>query len=255
MDIILNTLRVIAYALAKPPYVFILLGFFIIFYGHNKKIIFMQKMIVGDKVNSALELTLSQIVLGIIGGALASILLSFLGVAFDENTSIELIFLVSILFMIINPKYICFSYSGAFIGLLSIIIQLIRSRYGIEMSSWNFLNVDIVALMTLVAVLHFIEGILIMLDGSKGAIPIFTKKDNKIIGGFALKRYWAIPMAIVLLINSQMHDLNEVIPLYRWGTFMDFSISLDTIKNLAIMLMPFYGVFNDRELREADRER
>ncbi|MCY6957549.1 PDZ domain-containing protein [Clostridium brassicae] len=242
MNIMLNTLKVVAYALVKPPYVFILLAFFIMFYKQNKKIILMQKMIIGDKLNTTFELTISQIVLGILGGIVGSILLSYLGVAFNENTSIELIFLLSIIFMFINPRLICFSYSGAFLGFVSILLEIMREMYGIEVKAINFLNLDIVALMTLIAILHFVEGILVMIDGSKGSIPIFTKKDNKIIGGFAFKRYWAIPIGIVLIVNSQMHGLSEIIQLNKWDALIDFSSPLNVIKNAAIMLMPFYGV-------------
>jgi hypothetical protein len=61
MSILLNTLRAVAYALVKPPYVFIIVGFIIMFYRQNKKIVLMQKMIIGDKLNTPFELTISQI--------------------------------------------------------------------------------------------------------------------------------------------------------------------------------------------------
>ena len=61
--------------------------------------------------------------------------------------------------------------------------------------------------MTLVGVLHIIEGSLVMIDGSRGAIPVFTNRDNKIIGGFALKRYWALPIAILILLSATTSDL------------------------------------------------
>ncbi|MCY6371273.1 PDZ domain-containing protein [Clostridium ganghwense] len=242
MNITLNTLRAVASAIISSPYVFILIGFIIMFYRQNKKTVLMQKMIIGEKLNSPFELTISQIVLGLFAGILGSILLSYLGVAFDENTSIELIFLVSILLMFINPRLICFSYSGALLGFISVLLEIMRGMYGIEVEALKFLNIDVVALMTLIAVLHFVEAILVMVDGSKGAIPIFTKKENKIIGGFALKRYWAIPIAIVLIINSKMYSLDEVISLANWNTLLNVSTPISIIKNAAIMLMPFYGV-------------
>lgn len=242
MDVSINTLRTVAYAMVTSPYVFVLVMFLIIFYRYNSRMVSIQKMIIGEKLNSALELTISQIVLGIIGGALASLMISFLGVSFDEGTSIELMFLLSIMLMFIKPKYICFSYSGALLGFISILLEIMSNMYGVQVNQLKFLNVDVVALMTMVAILHFIEGILVMIDGSRGAIPIFTKKKGEIIGGFALKRYWIMPIVIALMVNSTKYSVGQVIPIENWKTFLKISNPLELMTNMGILLIPFYGV-------------
>ncbi|MFU0824120.1 PDZ domain-containing protein [Clostridium sp.] len=242
MSILLNSLRAVAYAIVTSPYVFILIIFAIIFYRQNRRIVMMQKMIIGDKLNSSFELTISQIVFGILAGVIGSIMLSYLGVSFNENTSIELVFLTSIFLVLINPRLICFSYSASILGFISILLQILREMYNVDVKSLGFLNIDVVALMTLIAVLHFVEGILVILDGSKGAIPIFTKKSNKIVGGFALKRYWTLPVAIALIVNSSMYSLDNIIPIREWNTLLNPSTPFSIVKNAAILLMPFYGV-------------
>ena len=68
MEIIMYTLRSISSAIISPPLVFILIALMIIFYLKNKKIAAMQQIVIGGRVDSALELTLSQFVLGIMGG-------------------------------------------------------------------------------------------------------------------------------------------------------------------------------------------
>jgi len=242
MNIAFNALRSTAYAIVTSPYVFILIIFAISFYRQNKKVVMVQKMIIGERLNSPFELTISEIILGLIAGLLGSIILAYLGVSFSENTSIELIFLLSILLMLMNPRFICFSYSGAILGFISILLEIMKGMYNVEISQLGFLSIDVVALMTLVAVLHFIEGILVILDGSKGSIPVFTKKNNKIIGGFALKRYWAIPVTVALIVNSSFYNIDSVVPLVNWNTFLNPTTSYSVIKNAAILLMPFYGV-------------
>lgn len=241
MSILLNSLRAVAYAIVTSPYVIILIIFAIIFYRQNRKIVMMQ-MIIGDKLNSSFELTISQIVFGILAGVIGSIMLNYLGVSFDENTSIELVFLTSIFLVLINPRLICFSYSASILGFISILLQILREMYNVDVKSLSFLNIDVVALMTLIAVLHFVEGILVILDGSKGAIPIFTRKDNRIVGGFALKRYWALPVAVALIVNSSMYSLDKIIPISEWNTLLNPSTPFSIIKNAAVFLMPFYGV-------------
>ena len=48
----------------------------------------------------------------------------------------------------------------------------------------------------MIAVLHFVEGLLVITDGSRGTVPVFSKREDKIIGGFIMKRYWALPIAL-----------------------------------------------------------
>ncbi|KOA19611.1 cell division topological determinant MinJ [Clostridium homopropionicum DSM 5847] len=242
MNIAFNALRSTAYAIVTSPYVFILIIFAISFYRQNKKVVMVQKMIIGERLNSPFELTISEIIFGLIAGLIGSIILGYLGVSFSENTSIELIFILSIFLMLISPRFICFSYSGAILGFISILLEIMKGMYNVEITQLEFLRIDIVALMTLVAVLHFIEGILVILDGSKGSIPVFTKKNNKIIGGFALKRYWAIPVAVALIVNSNFYNIDSVISIVNWNTFLNPTTSYSSIKNAAILLMPFYGV-------------
>ena len=41
--------------------------------------------------------------------------------------------------------------------------------------------------MTFVGVIYIIEGILIIVDGNRGAIPVFTSKEGKIIWRIFIK--------------------------------------------------------------------
>lgn len=201
----------------------------------------MQKMIVGDKAMSAFELTISQVVLGVLAGALSSLILSYLGVMFNDPQIIITLFMISILLMFIGTKYVCFSYSGGIISLISVTIQFCEKYLNMNLSQLDFLKVDVLMLVSLVAVLHIVEGILVMIDGSKGSIPVFTNRDNKIIGGFVFKRYWAIPIAVLFL----MHNTNSVRginisapnwwPLIRAGSY-------NLISTAIIGMSAFYGM-------------
>jgi len=63
----------------------------LIFYNKNKKIAAMQKMIMGESLDSPFELTISQLVIGIFAGAVASLIFTFSGLVFDENSNIYFI--------------------------------------------------------------------------------------------------------------------------------------------------------------------
>lgn len=242
MNIALTVLNAIAYAVIKSPYVFILIISGLMFYVKNKKTVIMQKVIIGDKLNSPLELTISQLVMGIFAGSIISIILGYFGVVFSENSAVELIFVISILLMIINSRFICFSYSAGILGFISVLLEMLRKFYGINIDKFSFLNIDVAALMTLIAVMHFIEGLLVMVDGEKGAIPVFTSTNEKIIGGFAFKRYWAVPIALGLIVKSNYPIFTDVIHFNNWDTILKFTTPMSILKGAVLILYPIYGM-------------
>ena len=268
MDIALYTLKTVAYALTEPVLVVLLLMIVFILYRQNKKTTVMQRMIMGESIDSAFELTISQVVIGIFAGAIGSIMISYLGIIFDEKSSVDLIFLLSIVLMYWSPRFICFSYSAAILGFLSLILAEISRIYNgtiinIVGTSYNlgyldFLKIDVVAVMCLVAVLHFIEGILVIIDGKRGAIPVFTNRDNKIIGGFAMNRYWSIPIALLIMTQNKSLDyIGQVASTPNWWPLISTSIPLAIIKVATITLIPIYGIlgYNSITFTKTKREK
>lgn len=67
MDLVMYTLRSVAYVIVEPSLMIMLIILGIIFYSKNRKLVAMQKMIIGEEVNSPLELTLSTNSLRYIG--------------------------------------------------------------------------------------------------------------------------------------------------------------------------------------------
>ncbi|MBV4428470.1 PDZ domain-containing protein [Clostridium tyrobutyricum] len=242
MNMLVYTLKAIAYALTNFYFIVLLAILTFVLYRKNSKIVLMQKMIIGEKINTTLELTISQIVIGIFAGTLASVIMSYLGITFNNNSSVELIFLASIVFMFFNPRFICFSYSGALIGFISILLNIVSMHF--NMSGLDFLKIDIVSLMSMVAILHFVEGILVVIDGKKGSIPVFTNKSGRIVGGFALQRYWLIPIAIFFILQSKP-DTASYVQLYTpnwWPILKNQITNVNLLKTAVLTLMPFYAV-------------
>ena len=58
MNLFEYTLRTMAYAIADPRLVFVLVLLGFLLYKKNRKIVILQRMMVGEKVISPLELTL-----------------------------------------------------------------------------------------------------------------------------------------------------------------------------------------------------
>lgn len=239
MELILYTLRTVAYAIVEPMHIFMLVVLGIMFYTKNKRISIMQKMTIGEMINSPLELTLSQISLGIIAGAIVSVILSMLGIIFNENSGIEVMFMISILLLFIKKRFICFSYSGAVLGAISILSSSLAS----VTNTSSYINVNILELMTFVGIIHMLEGILVMFDGGRGAIPVFSNRDEKIVGGFAYNRYWALPVAIFIAITSNISTaVTSSVATPDWWPIINKSQALLMLSSSIISAIPLYGV-------------
>ena len=239
MDLIIHSLKSIAVAIIEPMHLVMLVVFGIIFYLKNVKIVSIQKMTLGEGLNTPLELTLSQIVLGILAGAIGSIVLSVLGVTFSEKSGIEFIFMISILSLFYKKKYISYAYSSAILGVIGISLNIISSSIGMKL----FLNVDILSLMTFVGVMYILEGLLIIVDGNRGAIPVFTKKEDKIVGGFSFSRYWPIPIAILMIFNNSIAGEDSIYSnVASWWPIINNKAVLSLLATAMIASIPLYGI-------------
>ena len=95
--------------------------------------------------------------------------------------------------------------------------------------------------MTFVGVIYLIKGLLIIVDGSRGAIPVFTNKEGKIIGGFSLSRYWTLPIAVFMIFSVQISSGTEMkIP--NWWPKIIHANMLNIMPIAMIASIPFYGV-------------
>ena len=237
MDLIIYTLKSVATAIVEPLHLLMLIIMGIMFYLKNRRISIVQKMTIGESLDSPLELTLSQIVLGIIVGALGSLILSLLGITFSENSGIEFVFMISILILFYKPKFVYFPYSSTILAILNLIFGLLAKL----INKQSFINVDILSLMTFVGVIYLIKGLLIIVDGSRGAIPVFTNKEGKIIGGFSLSRYWTLPIAVFMIFSGQISSGTEMnIP--NWWPIINHANMLNIMPIAMIASIPFYGV-------------
>ena len=239
MDLIVHSLKSVATAIIEPMHLIMLVIFGVIFYFKNVRIVSIQKMTLGEGINTPLELTLSQIILGILAGAIGSIILSILGVTFSENSGIEFILMISILSLFYKKKYISYAYSAAILATIGIILNIISNAIGVKL----LLDINVLSLITFVGVIYILEGLLIMFDGSRGAIPVFTKKEDKIVGGFSFSRYWPMPIAILMIFSNSASGGESIYSnLASWWPIINRESTLALITTAMIASIPIYGI-------------
>jgi len=149
--------------------------------------------------------------------------------------------MISILLMFIKPRFVCFSYSGAVLGGMSLIYSYLAPYLGFDVSNFK---IDILSLMTFVGVLHIVEALLVVVDGDKGTVPVFSNRNNKIIGGYAFSRYWVIPITIFLAYKLGVADqsLTDSISTPEWWPILSSEYILTILATMALTLTPFFGI-------------
>lgn len=164
-----------------------ILFLFIVFMQYRKNLR-MQEIIYGKAKTGLNNLVATSVLAGIAAGILISIPMTLVGVSFSQDMGIQYLVPISLMLMLVEPRFLCFSYSGGILALVSLL-------FGIN-------KIDVTGIMVLVAILHLLESILIYFDGHRGALPVFLEReDGEVVGGFTMQRFWPIPLAIILFVG------------------------------------------------------
>lgn len=150
----------------------------------------------GQVIETPVSRLLTSILLGAVAGFVASFILIFVGVTVTR-AGVSFILPLAVILMLIDQRFLCFSYAGGLVALSSLIF------------GWP--EVGVTDIMILVAVLHLIEGLLIRMTGSHGAIPLYMNTGKgKVVGGFALQKFWPIPIISMMLLTPQVSELQNM---------------------------------------------
>ena len=174
----------------------------------------MEIMVLGEARKTLGEKVRNAIITGILGGLAGTIIIMLLGITI-EIKDFSYIFPLALLLMLINMRYICFSYAGGLLALSSLILGIPK------------LNVS--SIMAIVAILHLVECILIYFDGYRDAVPVFLNDSRfGIVGGFMLQRFWPIPFAVLLAVAGPLEGAKEI-NLPDWWPIFKENIDINSI--------------------------
>jgi hypothetical protein len=178
VDLIIMILQSIITVFINPLFWVVLM----LVYNQYKKNCMLEERMLGRKRYSVWERMAGSITTGLAGGLVGSVVMVVVGVTLD-NTGILYVWVIAVVLMLINPRYMCFSYAGGLLALASLILGVPR--------------INVPALMAIVAILHLVESVLIFLNGYKHSIPVFWEdKTHGVVGAFNLVRFWPIPIII-----------------------------------------------------------
>ncbi len=174
-----------AFAQSITSFLFIMI--LMLVYVHIKKGTLLEESWLG-RIRETISTQVMNVVLyGMIVGLVASFLIVFIGITIDL-TALLYIWPMALFLMLFNQRYLCFSYAGGILSLISLI--------------FGRPHVDVSAIIAIVGILHLMESLLILLDGNRGALPVIMEhKQFKPIGAFVLNKLWPIPL-IMLVVPS-----------------------------------------------------
>jgi len=152
-----------------------------------RRVALMETELYGLPLRSPLLQTQQAILAGLAGGIAGSILLAAAGVGLVQTASSASVLLylwpLSILLGALDPRLICFAYSGALLSFSHLLF------------GWP--DIDVASLLGLIAMLHLIEAILIWVGGAASPTPLsFPGRGPGPAPGFLLQRYWPVPLVV-----------------------------------------------------------
>lgn len=234
--------------------------FFVLLFQY-KKLEEIQMDIYGAIKYKKIEMLSSSILAGILAGMAVSIVVVVFGITFFKLDGVGFLILLSLLLaFLVDNHFICLSYSGGIISLVSLILGYINNKGIISISSIPILNslldFDVSAILILVALLHFVEAILMYFDGGRYPIPMFFRRNGEVVGGFLMTRFWTIPL-IILLFVSALQGSGEYIPTPDWWPLIKPAIKGIDFKNAVFALTPLFAIlgYGDFTISEKPKDK
>ena len=76
----------------------------------------------------------------------------------------------------------------------------------------------------------------------RGSIPVFGNRNNTIIGGFAFKRYWALPVVLLMIIGTAASNGGSQIATPNWWPILNHNVNKLFFETVILGALPIYAV-------------
>jgi hypothetical protein len=209
----------------------------VLVYNQYKKSCALEERMLGRQKYSVWERMAGSVTSGMAGGLVGSVVMVLVGVTLD-NTGILYVWIIAVILMLINPRYMCFSYAGGLLALASLI--------------FGYPSIDVPALMAIVAILHLVESVLIYLNGSKHSIPVFLEdKTHGVVGAFNLVRFWPIPIIIMTALVGQIPPEGSINMPDWWPLIKPMGITGD-MEGVVFLMLPVVAALGYSDIAITD---
>jgi hypothetical protein len=176
------------------PYFYIAVLFV---WWHARQGTILQRKMFHVRLYGSLQLLLTRVLAGFAVGAVLSI--ASLGAGAELTSSTLLcVWIAMALLALFRLRYVCLAYAAGLLGFLQALLQWSGANYAqgfLADGAQLIADIHVPSLLFLAGILHIAEGLLVRLQGSKLAIPLFLEgKRGKPVGAYALSGMWPIPL-------------------------------------------------------------
>lgn len=187
--------------LISQPFYYI--GLLLIILQYRRQI-YLERKLFHTRLHSMLSGTVRTIAWGLLMSIPASLVMLGLGTLLTL-TSLLWLWGLSLLFSLFRVRFMCYAYAAGALGLLHA-IALAAERWIAQLSSvWlqdllrSLQDLHFPSILALAAVMHLIEAVLVRLQGTQMAMPLFLEgKRGKVIGGYQLQGFWPVPLLLMV---------------------------------------------------------
>jgi len=184
--------------LLTQPFYYISILFVMLFYRRQ---VLVERKLFHVKLHSWGLQTWRTLLGGLAAGIGVSIVVAFLGISLSLE-AIICIWVTSLILMLFHIRYLCFAYSIGLLGIIQFVLGWFpnwQPEGWIHQVTATILGLDIPALLALSAVLHFAEALLVRIQGSGFATPLFLEgKRGKLVGGYHMQSFWPLPLFLLV---------------------------------------------------------
>ncbi|MDB5053229.1 MAG: Trypsin-like serine protease [Bacilli bacterium] len=195
---LLNQLFTAVVQLLLQPFYYV--GIALIVLQYRRQIILERKLF-HTRLHSIIHESWRMLLWGWAGGITASLLMAFIGASLSME-SIYMLWVVSLLLMLFRVRFLCLAYSVGILGILHTLITwfpTLREQTAVHWLIDPLDRIQMPSLLAVVGILHFVEAILIRLQGQRLASPIVMEgKRGKLVGGYQLQGFWSIPLFLLM---------------------------------------------------------
>jgi hypothetical protein len=249
MDILLDVLqrlgRAVLQLAANPLYyvAVILIGW------QYRRQMTMERRLFHVRIHGAADRLWRTVLWGIVGGLAVSVAMTFVGAGLQPS-AILIVWVVSLVAMLVRSRFACMAYAIGIAGIVKAIVSWVPP------SAWpdgvlhtiaeSVRQLDIVALLTIVALLHLLEAGYVRWFGQSGAGPLFYEgKRGKIIGGYQFQQFWPVPLFLLVPLAGG----GQALP---WTPLMDAGV---WAQGWTILAFPVLIGFSERTVTRLPKDK
>ncbi len=156
------------------------------------------------------DMMIEMIVQGIVIGIVFSFAVSFVGFPIEYTQYLYFLLPLSFVLGYYHVRYTNITYSALLLSLFSMTLNG-QEIFGVSLPS---VNLNMAGLIGIVGILLLIQGILLFVLRNSVMMPILANRDGNVILGYAIQRFWPIP--VVLLVASEAVASGESVPMPDW---------------------------------------